>query len=172
MDYPKALVPTAIQEFDSPRGICKIPKTCPVFQPWQQDSPGDSYGSKVFLEYRGHPMFAELVILGMFKDAGWEGVWVDSFRKAYWTSDYKKLSGGLPVFPSKIIKQIRGSDKFPQGCWDLICWRDNTIIFVEAKHTGKDKIRPTQTKWLSKAMDAAANLSADNFLVVEWALAK
>jgi hypothetical protein len=160
MDYPPSLIPTS--------GPRTIPKATPIFQPWTKAPPGDSYGHKQFLDYNGRSLFAELVILQMFQDVGWDGVWVDSFRRRFWTG-YQQPSAGLPTYPEGIVRRIRGDDGFPRGCWDVICWRGNDIVFAEAKRAGKDRIRPTQARWLSDAIDKAG-LRAESFLVVEWSV--
>jgi hypothetical protein len=46
-------------------------------------SPFDRYGQKAVLEFRSKPLFAELVILRLFEEVGWSGVWVDSYRKRF-----------------------------------------------------------------------------------------
>lgn len=168
MDYPATLTPTQTISFTTSLGPSTIPRAIPVFRPWIKASPGDSYGHKAFLDYRGSPMFAELVILAIFRDAGWDGVWVDSFRRRFW-SGFQVSSKSLPEYPASIVRCIHGSGGFPRGCWDVICWREREIVFAEAKRGGHDCIRPTQIRWLSNALDRGG-LSPENFLVVEWSV--
>ena len=156
---------------DGELGAMEVAKVSPVFRAWTGKAPGDSYGGKSFLDYRGRPRFAELVILWMFRDAGWDGVWVDSFRQKLWADQGELRPGGLPAFPASVLVQIRGSEGFPRGCWDVICWQGKEIIFIEAKRRSEDSIRQTQVKWLSNGI-TKAGLEPINFLVVEWALAE
>ena len=52
------------------------------------------------------------------------------------------------------------------GCWDVLGWKDDKIIFAESKRTKKDKIRSTQINWLSAGLKFG--LKAEKFLIVEW----
>ena len=64
----------------------QIPKVAPVFRLWSGEFTGDTYGNKPLFDVDGTPMVAELAILRLFLKDGWDGVWVDTFRKKYRTS--------------------------------------------------------------------------------------
>jgi len=42
------------------------------------------------LDYNGNPVFAEILILRILQEAGWNGVWVDTFRGKFLNSYYPK----------------------------------------------------------------------------------
>ncbi len=144
-----------------------IPKAIVEFKAWDGHPVKDTYGGKALLDYKGTPLFAELVILRMLEEDGWSGVWVDNYRK--------KFRIGMPgieepiFFPSRqkrrldVIKEANGS---MSGCWDVFAWRGSEILFAESKLSGKDRIRSNQTKWLQNTMKVG--FSARNFLLVEW----
>jgi hypothetical protein len=52
------------------------------------------------------------------------------------------------------------------GCWDVVAWQNERLLFVELKRFRHDNIRSTQIRWLEAGLDSG--LTLDNFLVVEW----
>ena len=60
-----------------------VPKCKIFFHPWKGKPVKYTYGGKAVLRFRGKPLFAELVVLAMLKREGWNGVWVDSYRRKY-----------------------------------------------------------------------------------------
>jgi hypothetical protein len=81
MDYPELLTPVSTLRIDLPsRKSVEIPKATLVFRKWGGEPPKDTYNGKPVLDFGGKPAFAELVILGMLEQAGWEGRWIDSYK--------------------------------------------------------------------------------------------
>ena len=86
MQYPQTLEPHSLEEIQLPTGnLVHIPKTQPRFQLWTGTPIADSYGMKTILSINNEPVFAELAILRLCQQAGWNGVWVDTFGQAYRT---------------------------------------------------------------------------------------
>lgn len=54
------------------------------------------------------------------------------------------------------------------GCWDVVAWNDDRVVFIEAKQRRKDRIRASQLRWLAAALEQG--LSKEAFLMVEWCL--
>jgi hypothetical protein len=152
----------------SSRRKARIPKTLTTFQLWAGRPPGKSYGGKAIIKFRGRPMFAELAIRLVFQEAGWKGVWVDSFgakfRDGFWTD--KTVS--LPPTPRAVYDRIAKRAGGRGGCWDVLCWNGQQVVFAEAKRSRRDKIRETQKRWLKAAI--AEGLTERNFLIVEWSV--
>ena len=169
MQYPSSLVPNTIENIELPSGgTVQIPKVTPVFNRWSGKPIMDNYNNKLILVYENEPVFAELAILRILQSDKWNGVWVDTYRKAYRTSYWPKDSIQLPLEQAKLLQSIykkAGSDK---GCWDVFCWKDELCLFVETKRKGYDKIRDTQKHWLESAIQCGLPLTS--FLVVEWSL--
>jgi hypothetical protein len=63
----------------------------------------------------------------------------------------------------KAIHQRAGS---ASGCFDVFCWKDDSVVFAESKRRSKDEIWQTQLAWLEAAMQTGLDASA--FLIVEW----
>src|SRR3989344_7079105 len=53
------------------------------FKEWKRKSIPNTYGNKAVIDWNGEPVFAELVVLRLFQSNGWNGVWVDSYRRKY-----------------------------------------------------------------------------------------
>lgn len=140
----------------------------PVFKPWVGKPPGDSYGSKPIVDYNGTPAFAELALLSALKDSGWGGVWIDTYRnrmlQRYWPLE---VVTELPDGPRELLRSIEQNDALAKP-WDLFCWSPKGFLFVECKRKGRDKIRPSQIRFLQSAV--AQNVPAAAFMVAEWSL--
>ena len=146
-----------------------IPKATPTFRRWHGPSPGDAYGGKPIVDFRGHPAFAELAILWALRDAGWDGVWVDSFRRRYRRTYWEPEAPiTLPKHAERLFQKIQRRAAPDGRCWDVFCWRRERVLFAEAKRASRDHMRRSQLKWLRAALDLRLPVSA--FLIVEWRL--
>lgn len=137
------------------------------FELWQGKPIENSYGGKTILNYNNQPLFAELVALQLFIEQGFNGVWVDTFKKKYRIGLPENTE---PIFlPTEIqnhldvLLKINGSSK---GVWDLLLWKNDKIKFVELKRIKKDKIRTTQIDFLKACL--LSGLKTDQFEILEW----
>lgn len=180
--FPGELEPNAELPFALPAGRMAIRSTSPNFKPWPVDRPrpADTKGNKPLVEVGGQVSFGELAILAALLREGWEGRWIDNyplpptFRVAYWDQQLVKLSreranAALPQAPRALYETIcaRAGDQRGGGAWDVIAWRGDEMVFIEAKKRASgDKIRDSQLRWL----DAALKLGVPRecFLFVEW----
>ncbi|MBL0035362.1 MAG: hypothetical protein IPP26_06230 [Flavobacteriales bacterium] len=55
-----------------------------------------------------------------------------------------------------------------RGCWDVVAWKDDRLVFAESKKQKKDRMRDTQVQWMEAALRCEAVV--EDFLVVEWSL--
>ncbi len=172
MKYPALLAPTTTQPFALPAsGTVEVLKATPVFKPWTGLSPGDTYNGKAVLDYDGRPAFSELAILWALNSAGWEGVWIDTYRGAYRTGYWDRPAvEALPADAGALLGRIRQAVASRFGAWDVFCWRGEEVLFAESKRSGRDSIRATQVRWLQAGLDAGLELG--DFLVVEWSIAQ
>jgi len=165
--YPEQLMPETVENLHLPSGLdVQIPKAAPVFRLWSGEFTGDTYGNKSLLDVDGVPMFAELAILRIFQKDGWNGVWVDTFRKKYRTSWGEEGVVRLSGDKLQLLKAIHQRAGSASGCFDVFCWKDDSVVFAESKRRAKDEIRQTQLAWLDAAMQIGLDASA--FLIVEW----
>jgi len=169
MKYPSELSPVASEKIHPLDGSSiDVPKSLPTFSLWLGTVPGPSYGGKAILTHKEQPAFAELIIVRSFIDAGWEGVWIDTFGRRYLRNFWPEPSSvQIPPEREQLVAEL--SKRGNARPWDVFCWRGEDLIFVEAKRAKKDQIRASQIAFLQNAI--AAGLPTSSFLIVEWRLA-
>lgn len=108
MQYPKIFEPDGIEpiKLDSNK-IVNVRKAKPNFRRWAGQRVVDSYGHKPGLDVAGSPAFAEILILRQFQQHGWNGVWVDTFRRKFRTPQ------------TEVFEQIRRAANSRGGCFLL-----------------------------------------------------
>ncbi|MCY7410341.1 MAG: hypothetical protein LH473_08720 [Chitinophagales bacterium] len=140
--------------------------------------PKESFGGKPFVSLDHKPMFAELAIKILFEKSGWSSRWIETYGRGNMNPIFlnewedKIFSSQIhdPIAYKKVndllfsIAKINGNSL--SGCWDVLGWTDDQILFSESKRRKKDAMRSSQLKWLHSAL--LAGLSNDNFLIVEW----
>ena len=170
MQYPNLLIPTTTEEIELPSGrVVQIPKANPLFEVWTGKPVSDTYGNKPILSFNGRPAFAELIILRILQNDGWNGVWVDTYRNEYRTAYWPKNEVELPTEQQQLLQRIYKKADSNKGCWDVFCWKEEVRLFAESKRKGYDRIRGTQRRWLEAAIECGLPLTS--FLIVEWSVA-
>ena len=127
-------------------------------------------------------MFAELAVMNEFLKDGYEARWIETYGRGNldpiflneWKDEPFKNQINTPIRNSFIIETLKGiateNNNSFSGCWDVLAWKNDDLIFAESKHKGKDRIRQTQINWLSAAL--RYGLKPQNFLIVEWELSQ
>jgi hypothetical protein len=145
-----------------------IPACFSRFELWHGTPIQDTYGKKAVLDWKGEPLFAELVILRLIHAEGWEGVWIDTYRKKF-RQFMPPHSCGLPEHAQAFLDRVNAGRKWPAGCPDVLAWGEGQYFFVEVKRKRRDRIRKTQLVWLESAL--ATRMPIESFLVLEWEIA-
>ena len=137
------------------------------FNEWKGTPIPNTYNNKPVIDWNGEPVFAEFAVLCLFQSHGWEGVWVDSYRRKYRTGlpDVAEPVE-LPGKQKQLIESIRAKTGRSGGCWDVLVWKDSQPLFIELKRSKKDAVRESQAEWLEKSLDIG--LISDNFALLEW----
>jgi hypothetical protein len=164
--HPSSLSPNLLEVVCLPSGKeARITKTSAIFERWRGEFAGDTYGNKPVLNVDGEPLFAELAILSTYQKDDWEGVWVDTYRGKYRTF---WGDGGVTLPPDKmrLLQEIYARAGSRAGCFDVFCWKGDSLVFAESKRKAKDRIRATQLRWLEAAISSGVPL--DSLLIVEW----
>lgn len=179
MIYPPKLQPTGNETIFVDGRTIDIPMCTVLFRKWTGVPIKDTFGGKYVLEINGRPMFAELAILVEFLNDGWETRWVETYAipagkepkcMVEWKEDTYKNQTHQPFGNPQIIATMaliaKANRGVYAGCWDVVAFKDEKIIFSEAKRAKKDRIRDTQKDWLASGL--ACGLRPDNFLMVQW----
>ena len=136
------------------------------FKYWKGRPIKDDYNGKPLIDYKGRPLFAELVVLNMLKQKGWNGVWVDCYHKKFRKGMMHVKPVKLPPGPEKYLKAIIKKNGKLSGCWDIFAWKGNQYQFVELKRRKKDKIRDSQKRWYK--IIRSLKFLKPTFTIVEW----
>jgi hypothetical protein len=176
--YPSLLKPTGKEIFIIGEKAIEVPKTILTLKKWTGLPIANTFGGKALIDFDGVPMFAELAIMKLFIISGWQARWVETYGDSAMTPRHFSnwIDGRLTeqnidlITNDRVLKamnsvSILNGDTY-SGCWDVIGWSDDHIIFAELKRTKKDNIRQTQHKWLTAGIKSG--LKADNFLIVQW----
>ena len=172
MILPPELTPTetvAISLLDG--AAATLPLCRPVFNTWNGVPVSFDYGKKPILDYKGGACFAELVILRILMERGWNGVWVETYGGTHylrtmpseWALKSEHVS--IPEDKEAILKKIWSMAK-TTACFDVFAWNGEEILFCEAKRTGKDKLTDAQVRFIGGALESG--VAPESLLIVEW----
>lgn len=172
MIFPQQLIPSGKTTvlLSSGRTV-DLPVSYPVFQEWTGKFSGFDFGNKPLLDYRDNPVFAELLILKLFLEFGWDGVWVETYGGTNFLKEMPanwKLSPHhieIPQEKELLLKNIWKTAK-TNACFDVFVWKGADVLFCEAKYKGKDKFTKGQIKFIEGALRLGVPI--DSFLIVEW----
>lgn len=143
-----------------------VPRCEFLFRRWEGKPIPDTYGGKALIEFDRKPIFAELAILGTLQRVGWDGVWVDTFRRKF-RRGMPNDCCNLPAHAQELYDRIRKANKGrTSGCFDVFAWQGENYLFVESKRRSQDAIRATQKAWIEAALQAG--VPADSLLICEW----
>jgi len=179
MYFPVQWPPLAYQNVVTQQSVAlRLPLVNIQLQKWDGALVADTFGGKGLLSLDGEPAFAELVLLRMFQASGWEARWVETYGRPRmapmflnnWTVTSIKNQTNVPITHAPVAELLHTialqNGNTYGGCWDIVAWKNDRIIFAELKRAKKDRMQPTQIKWADAAL--ACGLSTDNFLIVEW----
>ena len=125
-----------------------------------------SVPNKPALEFGSQPTWAEFVLLRLLENDGWQGVWVKNWGgRAFWRDIREPIE--LPIAAHALFRRIEiRTAGHGGGCWDILTWRGDDMLFIESKQRGRDRLRSTQLAWLQSALAEGVRLSA--FTIAEW----
>lgn len=141
---------------------------------WHGAAPTFDFGRKPILNFQGKPVFAELAILRLLQADGWEGAWIETYGGTHYLRDMPadwKLQSGHVTIPAEreaLLKRIWGKGK-TTACFDVMVWKDNQVLFCEAKRKKKDRLTDAQYKFIEGALECGVR--PEQFLIVEWDMA-
>ena len=114
-----------------------------------------TYTSKPLVDVDGEHVFGELAIVLLLAKDGWTALWADTFHgRKFWSGMPHKTE---PVFPPSPVKslydRIAARKGGPSGCFDVVAWRGERIIWVEYKGPN-DRPNQNESHWLEAALGA------------------
>ena len=71
-----------------------------------------------------------------------------------------------PAVMDLLQRQAVANQNSFAGCWDVVGWRGEQVLFAELKRRRQDRIRSSQHRWLEAGL--RIGLQPENFLLVEW----
>lgn len=177
-DYPSLLRPTTTETLLVAGQPVAVPKVQLQFRQWQGPPILDTFGNKPLVDFAGRAVFAELCVYELFRLSGWEARWVETYGApaarpnlfTNWGEVPRKQQQHLPLadtWVAELLTAIAASNKGSYaGCWDVLGWHGEYIVFAELKRLKKDRVQATQLVWLEAGLKAGLRL--ENFVFVEW----
>jgi len=172
MDLPKDLQPTDKTEIQISDGtVVNLPTVHQKFLAWEGSTVDFDYGNKPLLKYKDEACFAELVILRILLDFGWDGVWVEAYGGTHYlrsmpkTWNLKSEHVLIPQDKEDLLRKIWEAAK-TKACFDVFAWHGNQPVFFEAKRTGKDKLTLAQIQFIEGAL--SCGIPSESLIIVEW----
>ncbi len=181
LTYPSLLRPTTTETMVSAGRELTVPKVELRLCQWAGAPISNTFGNKPLIDFGGRPVFAELCVYELVRLSGWQARWVETYGAGAMNPKHLRAwaDAGLagqqhdPISDPTIQELLAGIAKANgnsyAGCWDVVCWNGESVVFAELKRHKKDRIRPTQPRWLEAALQVG--LEPENFLLVEWDLA-
>lgn len=148
-----------------------------MLRPWSEAPLINHFGCKPLIDFGRRPMFAELCVYELLRLSDWEARWVETYSAPaalpYFFTDWQDMSPkqqqqSLPEnWITYLLKLIMSYNNGRHGgCWDVLGWRGETILFAELKRRKKGRLQVKQPRWLKAGL--RAGLQSENFLFVEW----
>jgi len=172
MNFPKELRPTdkiEVQLFDGT--IVNLPTAHPKFPSWKEARPDFDFGKKPILNYKKEACFAELIILRLLLDQGWDGAWIETYGGTHYLRSMPKAWNlqsehiSIPKVKEDLLQKIWKTAK-TKACFDVLAWHGDQLAFFEAKRKGKDKLTSGQIKFIKGALECG--ISPESLIIVEW----
>jgi len=148
-----------------------LPQYRIAFKKWTDELPEFDFGNKPFINYENQVVFAELAVLKIFTSSGWDGAWVETYGGKNFLqsmpSAWKLSQYNIPIPKDKetLLEKIWKIGK-TTACFDVFVWKDDNILFCEAKHKNKDKLTNAQLKFIEGAL--ACGIKEESFFIIEW----
>lgn len=179
---PSLLRPNATEQVMVNGQACSVPKVELQLRRWEGASLNNTFNGKPLIDFGGHPMFAEICVYELMRLSGWQARWVCTYGApakvprllAGWADVQLAAQQQHPIAEPSVVSLLQRlantNGGSYAGCWDVIGWHQDQLVFAELKRRKQDSIRTTQIGWLEAALQHGLQL--DNFLLVEWDFAE
>ncbi|WP_143080182.1 hypothetical protein [Hymenobacter arizonensis] len=130
------------------------------------------------LDFGGRPVFAELCVYELARLAGWEARWVETYGAPAmrpncftgWVEGPLSEQQHVPIVEPSVLALLQqiavANGSTYSGCWDVVAWQGDRVLFMELKRRKQDRVRASQLAWLEAGLKVG--LGVEDFLLVEW----
>lgn len=117
-----------------------------------------TYTSKPLVDVHGEPVFGEIAIAHCLRKDGWSAVWADTFHGRKFWADMPTRSSpvALPARVRGMYDRIADAKGGPQGCFDVIAWKDGRILWLEYKGP-RDRPNRNEVLWIDAALQSGVD---------------
>jgi hypothetical protein len=176
--YPSLLRPNTTEEFVVNGQAVNIPKVELALRPWAGPPILNSLGGKPLVDFGGRPFFAELCVYELARLSGWDARWVETYGAPAlrpncfisWANaplnEQKHEPIVDPIVTELLQRMAAANGNTYAGCWDVVAWDEEQVLFMELKRRKQDRVRATQLSWLETGL--RIGLRVEQFLIVEW----
>lgn len=176
--FPSLLRPSADEHVLVNDQSCAIPKIELQLRRWDGISLNNTLNGKPLIDFDSHPVFAELCLYELMRLSGWQARWIETYGSpakaprllTAWADDRLTVQKHEPItdlWVASLLQRIADVNGGTYaGCWDVVGWHQDQLVFAELKRRKQDRIRATQLGWLEAALQLG--LQPHNFLLVEW----
>lgn len=176
--FPSLLRPNTIEQVLVNGHSYSVPKVELQFRCWDGISLSNTLNGKPLIDFGGKPVFAELSVYELMRLSGWQARWVCTYGApvqaprllAAWADVQLIAQQHQPIAEPWVVSLLQRiadtNGGSYAGCWDVVGWYQDQLVFAELKRRKQDRIRATQLSWLEAALHHG--LQPHNFLLVEW----
>lgn len=117
-----------------------------------------TYTSKPLVEVDGERVFGELAVVRWLARDGWRGLWADTFHgRKFWRNMPHRAEPVEPPAPVRqLCDRIAAQKGGPSGCFDVVAWKGDRIIWLEYKGAG-DRPNRNEKLWIDAAVSAGVS---------------
>lgn len=155
-----------------------VPRATTALVKWTGEKLNNTFGGKPVVDVNGSPAFAELAIVDLLAKSGYSVRWAETYARGgkipaflvHWEDRPYKEQIGKPITEQWVLDTLLGIASLNEGsysgCWDVVAWKNERLLFAESKRNGRDRIRPSQISWLDASL--RYGLKPENFVIVQW----
>jgi hypothetical protein len=141
-----------------------VPVIRHTFARWSGAPVVFDWGNKPIVEDDGEGVFAEIAIMRAMRGQGWDAVWTEAYG-GFRCFDRMPASAKdrHTVLPPHIDAKRLAIWEAGRtwACVDVIAWRGDQILFIEAKRSKRDRPTKAQLKFIEAALGLGEFICVD-----------
>ena len=176
-NYPDLLLPDSSASIAFEGNRISVPKIRRRYRGWTDDPLAHDLRKGRPINFDGQPKFAEVVTVKLAELSGWDARWVQTYGTPRtdphlltdWQNDRVSNQQHTPITDAYVRTQLNSivhENGGYAGCWDVVLWRQQTILFIDCKRSRQDRTKANQIKWMRSAF--RVGFQPEQFIVKEW----